>query len=152
MLLQSQDQFPWCTKELWAYEGDLLSFRYPHVMPNLVAWVRIPPGSISFCTFWKLCRYESEICLMWKQHKWLKSVCRIRIYVFGIGKDKQFFLSGIRTHATRFGIICGYLQLNRSPSDVHNSSVEDENWSCLCKIVSYHVDLDFDLANATWRY
>ena len=39
-------------------------------------------------------------------------------------------------------------KINRSPSDVHNSSVEDENRSCLCKIVSYHVDL----ANPTGRY
>ncbi len=140
MLLQSQDQFPWCTKELWGYGGDLLSFRYPHVMPNLVAWVRILPGSITFCTFWKLCRYESEICLMWKQHKWLKSVCRIRIYVFGTQKGQTNFPvrkneqkviapSGIRTHAARFGITCGYLQFNRSPSDVHNSLVEHRNCS-----------------------
>ena len=60
--------------------------------------------------------------------------------------------SGIRTHATRFDITCGYLQLNRSPSNDHNSSVHHGNWSWLCKIVSYKLDLDPDLENATWRY
>ena len=119
-------------------------------------------GNISFAHF-----SDRKICLSFPGTKYLDPWCGIMILAICVAsssnKISDSFLhifqmckkyidpSGIRTHATRFGT-CGYLQLNRSPSNGHSSPVHHGNWSLLCNIVSYKDDFDLYLEHATWRY
>ena len=86
-----------------------------------------------------------------------------QIYISTFSKCAKKILTrpGFEPTPQGFSKTCRYLQRHRSPSYVHNSSVQHGNWSRCFKTVSYHHDRDItigwtsvyhDIWPAIWDY